>query len=340
MIRLSSFKYFALSIILFGGLFSFGYPQSTSNQLQLTKKQWLEDIDFFARTVAKKHLNAFHLISKDQFDKQITDLKSEIDHLDRDQIVIRLFTIAASIGDVHTHLSLPLPYLRLLPIVIHKYDNDFRVVNMKAGFEYALGAKIVAVNGMPVADVNNRLTKVVTADQSPTLTPELVATSMRYGIILHGLGITDDSRAATYTILTAEGKEVIIDLKSDTAITPAPLTGISNVQFLGSREHKKGHLFVLIGPLTGSAAMSNTAHFRSKTEAILVGQAIGERPNGYAERRSVKLPNSRLELSYSVKIYNFVKGENIIRPDVEINPTLADLKSGIDPVIEWVLKQP
>jgi Peptidase family S41 len=49
---------------------------------------------------------------------------------------------------------------------------------------------------------------------------------------------------------------------------------------------KKGHLFVLVGANTFSAAMSNATQFRYQTEAILVGRAIGEKPNSYQEPRS------------------------------------------------------
>ena len=56
--------------------------------------------------------------------------------------------------------------------------------------------------------------------------------------------------------------------------------------------NRRGHLFVLIGPDTFSAAMSNSAHFRCQTNAILVGQQIGEKPNSYQEGREMRLPNS------------------------------------------------
>jgi Peptidase family S41 len=104
--------------------------------------------------------------------------------------------------------------------------------------------------------------------------------------------------------------------------------------------NRKGHLFVLIGPFTFSAAMSNAAHFRQKTAATLVGLPIGEKPNSYQELKSTTLPNSHLTLCYSVHFYKFVEtGENMIRPDREIETTWADFKSGRDPVLEWVLQQ-
>ncbi len=104
--------------------------------------------------------------------------------------------------------------------------------------------------------------------------------------------------------------------------------------------NRKGHLYILIGPQTFSAAMSNAAHFRTQTAALLIGQPIGEKPNSYQESRRTKLPNSQWNLCYSVRYYKFVEGgENLIRPDREIIPSWEEYKDGRDPVLEWVLKQ-
>jgi hypothetical protein len=103
--------------------------------------------------------------------------------------------------------------------------------------------------------------------------------------------------------------------------------------------NKKGHLFVLIGADTFSAAMNNAAQFHSQTAALLVGQEIGEKPNSYQEPRSMTLPNSHLTVRYSTRFYRFVpEGGNAIRPDHEIVPTWADYKAGSDATLAWVLK--
>jgi hypothetical protein len=83
----------------------------------------------------------------------------------------------------------------------------------------------------------------------------------------------------------------------------------------------KGHLFVLIGPLTSSAAMVNAVQFHTQTNAILVGEPIGPKPTSYAERRQMELPNSHLVVSYSAKYYEFAySSKNVARPDQEIRP--------------------
>src|SRR5262249_48090067 len=104
--------------------------------------------------------------------------------------------------------------------------------------------------------------------------------------------------------------------------------------------NSRGHLLVIIGPNTFSAAMANAAQFRSQTAAILVGQPIGEKPDSYQEPRQMTLPNSHLVVRYSTRFYKFVEsGENIIRPDQEIKTSWTDFKAGRDPVLEWVFRQ-
>ena len=77
----------------------------------------------------------------------------------------------------------------------------------------------------------------------------------------------------------------------------------------------RGHLYVLVGAETFSAAMNNAAQFQDETRAILVGQTIGERPNSYQEPRQFRLPNSHLVVRASTLWYAFRKrGPNVVAP--------------------------
>ena len=102
--------------------------------------------------------------------------------------------------------------------------------------------------------------------------------------------------------------------------------------------NQKGRLFVLIGRRTFSAAMANAVDFRKETNAILVGEPIGERPNSYSENDEMTLPNSRLIVSYSTRYYRFVDEDvPAVVPDQRIDPNWADFQAGRDPVMDWIL---
>jgi hypothetical protein len=152
----------------------------------------------------------------------------------------------------------------------------------------------------------------------------------------------ENAQAMFALIDQTEAEKLILDMRDngggDNTVGYAEL-----VKPLAARAdlNRKDRLYILIGPLTFSAAMNNAAQFQDQTNATLVGQTIGEKPNSYQEPRSVRLPNSRLNVRVSTLYYEFRKtGENAVRPTREIIPTWADVKAGRDPELEWVLAQP
>jgi len=155
------------------------------------------------------------------------------------------------------------------------------------------------------------------------------------------LNLTDPAREMLDLVDRQRPDKLVIDLRQNSGgdfneglkYLIHPIGELKNV-------NRKGHLFVLIGPNTFSAAMSNAAQFRRQTEAMLVGQTIGERPNSYQESRQMTLPNSGWVVHYSTQYYKFVESsENIIRPDKEIIPSWEDYVAGRDPVLDWVLNR-
>lgn len=105
--------------------------------------------------------------------------------------------------------------------------------------------------------------------------------------------------------------------------------------------NRRGRLYVVIGRWTYSAGMANAADFRNDTNAFLVGEPTGARPNGYQEGRNFALPNSRLPVYYSIEFYKFQEQDTPgIIPDKRIDPDWPSYKLGRDPVMEWILTQP
>jgi hypothetical protein len=97
--------------------------------------------------------------------------------------------------------------------------------------------------------------------------------------------------------------------------------------------------FVITGGRTFSAALKNAIDFREIARATLVGETIGERPNSYSENDEMRLPHSKMEISYSTRYYKFLPHDGLVTPDKEILPTWADWVAGRDPVLDWILGQ-
>lgn len=111
-----------------------------------------------------------------------------------------------------------------------------------------------------------------------------------------------------------------------------------------SRFNHRGHLFVLIGPSTFSAAQNFTNRLENVTEAIFVGQPTGSNPNMYGDPKGFELPNSHLD----VRMANLWWQDKDPRddrtatfPEIAIPPdTFADALAGKDAALAYALHPP
>ncbi|GAB6170155.1 S41 family peptidase [Clostridium carnis] len=90
--------------------------------------------------------------------------------------------------------------------------------------------------------------------------------------------------------------------------------------------NKKGNLFIVIGRETFSSALLNVYEFKNKTNAILVGEPTGGKPNCYGEVKRFVLKNSGFNVSYSTKYYKLIEDDNLdsLYPDIELSNSIID----------------
>lgn len=106
--------------------------------------------------------------------------------------------------------------------------------------------------------------------------------------------------------------------------------------------NRAGHLFVITGRGAFSAGMVNVTDFRRETEAVLVGEPTGARPNGYQENHWLTLPHSKLRVSCAMLNYRFQPESEApsVFPDQRINPNWRMFNAGKDAALEWILARP
>lgn len=101
---------------------------------------------------------------------------------------------------------------------------------------------------------------------------------------------------------------------------------------------RRGRLFCLISGETFSSGMW-TALDLQRLGAVTVGAPTGGKPNSPGNVRSLFLPNSRLQVSYSTSFFRLVDGSDppSVFPELPVEPTIDDLHLGRDPVLEAAL---
>ena len=68
---------------------------------------------------------------------------------------------------------------------------------------------------------------------------------------------------------------------------------------------------------------------------MVLGEPTGQKPNTYGEMRNFTLKNSKLQVTYSTKLFRTEEGDpESMTPDVLVEPTRDDVLAGRDPVLE------
>lgn len=379
----------------------------------LTSEQWREDLRQFATELPRRHANAFHATPRDQFERAVAQLDADIPSLLPHQIVVRLLQITAAVGDLHTHVQLPQALPRY-PLTLFWFGSDLRIVRAAPAYEAALGGSVVAIDGMPIAEVQQRILSVCSRAENEWHVLGASSRYLTFAAVLHSLGVVKQPGRASFTFRTDEGREDSVEVEpivpssalesqmrgsaaSEPLFRQRPdepfwFTYLENSQTIyvsfrrydsladhvrklfqlvdtrstrrliidmrqnaggdytkvretlipaikrRSAINARGSLFVVTGRRTLSAAMNSAADLRRDTNAILVGEPPGERPNSYQEGDDFRLRRSGVVVSYSTRYYKFADQDvPAIMPDQRIDPTWPEYKAGRDAVLEWIL---
>lgn len=102
--------------------------------------------------------------------------------------------------------------------------------------------------------------------------------------------------------------------------------------------NRRGRLFVIVGRGTFSSAAQNALRLKQNTQATIVGEPTGQKPNHYGQVRTFRLPNSGLDVNYSTVFWKLVDGDPpAFIPDILVEHTFADFSSGRDAVLAAIL---
>jgi tetratricopeptide (TPR) repeat protein len=106
---------------------------------------------------------------------------------------------------------------------------------------------------------------------------------------------------------------------------------------------RPGHLFILIGPRTFSAALNAAEAFERQLNAVFIGEPTGGKPNSPGEEWFFSLPYSKANVSLANLYWESgwpVDSRWAIPPDIFTPRTFIDYAAGRDPAMDAALAYP
>ena len=108
------------------------------------------------------------------------------------------------------------------------------------------------------------------------------------------------------------------------------------------RINRKGHLFVITGRLTFSAAMNCAMDLEKHTAAIFAGEPTGSSPNQYGDATTIVLPHSKIGVRIATRYWEDggpADHRPWIVPSIPVELTSQDYLDNRDPVLDAILER-
>jgi hypothetical protein len=106
---------------------------------------------------------------------------------------------------------------------------------------------------------------------------------------------------------------------------------------------RPGHLFIIIGPRTFSAALNAASYFQRDLHTVFVGEPTGGKPNAPGDETFFTLPYSKISVNFSSVYWESGWPQDArwsLAPDIYTPRTFAQYVSGDDPAMDAILAYP
>ncbi|OAA92873.1 S41 family peptidase [Clostridium coskatii] len=140
------------------------------------------------------------------------------------------------------------------------------------------------------------------------------------------------------TLDSKKAKTLVIDLRDNGGGNSKMFDSFLDEIKKRSNINKKGNLYVIIGRKTFSSAILNTMDLKNSTNALLIGEPTGGKPNHFGEVKVIHLSNTNVDIQYSSKYFKTTsKDTDSIYPDVNITLKASSYFNGKDDFLNYIL---
>ncbi len=184
-------------------------------QETMTTDQWQEDLRFLQNTIHQDYPFLFVKTTKEIFDAEVETLYKNIPNLEEHEIIIGMSRIITLFKYGHMSVSYykkPFEF-HYLPFNLYEFNDGVYLQGVHKDYKKALGAKVVAINNVPIADALKMVRPMANAENEQYFKAYGI-NHLRVTEVLHAQGITDKLESSIKLTLVKKGKIFIQSFKT------------------------------------------------------------------------------------------------------------------------------
>jgi hypothetical protein len=172
-------------------------------------QRWQRDVADLARELPYARKAGLGPVSRAAWNTAATRLEAQVPRLTDGQVIVGMARMVAMLRDDETEVQLPpQPLYRL---EAQYFGRAVYLLAVPSADRSLLGARLVAVDGRPVAQVLARISPTIDAED-PVLRSDETLGGLDESGLLHWLGITRSPTSERLTVVTAAGRRRTVTL--------------------------------------------------------------------------------------------------------------------------------
>ena len=217
-------------------------------QKTLTNAQWKQDLRLLQNTIHKDYSFLFIKTTKETFDTEVDSLYSNIPNLENHEIIVGMARIIALFKYGHMGVGFyqkPFKF-HYLPFNLYEFTDGIYLQGVQKGNQKALGAKVLEINKVPIADALKRIYPVVSAENTQYFKGNGI-NHLTIPEVLHAQGITDELENSIELTLEKDGenfKQVFTSLTENKQVPNKYGYVFQDENWLEAREQKVTPLYL------------------------------------------------------------------------------------------------
>jgi hypothetical protein len=167
--------------------------------------QWREDLDYFHTTLPRKCIAFYQLMPKEEFEKQIAEIKNSVPRLTDEEITLRLARIMAGLGVAHAWAEADSIGFHRYPLELHWFSDGLVIVAAAPEYKDALGARVLSIGGTTPEQIEALAAPYVPHENAAWLHAR-AARDMTVVELMQLLGIAGADQRMQLTLAKLDGK--------------------------------------------------------------------------------------------------------------------------------------
>ena len=284
--------------------------QQTLQSLTATTRaeKWRQDLKYMATELPKRHKNAFHSITRQQFNRAVAELDKAIPSLQDHEIILGFRRILALIGDGHTNIFGWESSFHRYPFRFFRFSDGYYVTRATSEYSKLLGMRLVKIGNLDVNKAYDAVTTLLPKGEGEMYLWHYAPIYLSFAEVQHALRMQTSPAKGEFVFEDSNAKQFSVEM--------SPLPTNAEVTF-------------------GDAAQQ-TPLYRQQANEPLWYKYLPESKTVYFQFRGYP-PYSEF-LRFSAELLQFIEKNPTDRLVIDLRSNSGGDESKFQPLLEGIIR--